>query len=65
MTQGEVLYNIITGFSTPMKPVGLIKTRLNETYSKVRIGKHLSDTFLIRLLRTKEMLYRHCFSTLL
>jgi hypothetical protein len=28
-----------------MKLVGLIKMSLNETYSKVRIGKHLSNKF--------------------
>jgi hypothetical protein len=28
-----------------MKIVRLIKMRLNETYSKVRIGKNLSDSF--------------------
>jgi hypothetical protein len=31
-----------------MKPVGLIKMCLNETYSKVHIGKHLSDSFPIQ-----------------
>jgi hypothetical protein len=31
-----------------MKLVRLIKIRLNETYSKVRIGKHLSDNFPIQ-----------------
>jgi hypothetical protein len=31
-----------------MKLVRLIKMRLNETYSKVRIGKHLSDSFPIQ-----------------
>jgi hypothetical protein len=30
-----------------MKLVRLIKMCLNETYSKVRIGKHLPDSFLI------------------
>jgi hypothetical protein len=30
-----------------MKLVMLIKMCLNETYSKVRIGKHLSDNFPI------------------
>jgi hypothetical protein len=30
------------------KLVGLIKTCLNETYSKVRIGKHLSDSFPVQ-----------------
>jgi hypothetical protein len=31
-----------------MKLVRLIKMCLNETYSKVRIGKHLSDNFPIQ-----------------
>jgi hypothetical protein len=31
-----------------MKLVRLIKMCLNETYSKVRIGKHLSDNFPIK-----------------
>jgi hypothetical protein len=31
-----------------MKLVRLIEMRLNETYSKVRIGKHLSDSFPIQ-----------------
>jgi hypothetical protein len=31
-----------------MKIIRLIKRCLNETYSKVRIGKHLSDGFLIQ-----------------
>jgi hypothetical protein len=39
----EFLYNILIGFGVPMKVVRLIKMCLNETYSKVRIGKHLSD----------------------
>jgi hypothetical protein len=44
----EVLYNILIEFRVPMKLVRLIKMCLNETYSKVRIGKHLSDSFLIQ-----------------
>jgi hypothetical protein len=35
-------------FGVPMKLVRLIKMCLNETYSKVRIGKHLSDSFPIQ-----------------
>jgi hypothetical protein len=41
----EVLYNIFLEFGVPMKLVSLIKMCLNETYSKVRIGKHLSESF--------------------
>ena len=31
-----------------MKLVRLIKVRLTETYSRVRLGKHLSDMFPIK-----------------
>jgi hypothetical protein len=41
----EVLYNILVEFGIPTKLVRLIKMCLNETYSKVLIGKHLSDGF--------------------
>jgi hypothetical protein len=42
------LYNIIIEFGIPMKLVRLFKICLNEIYSKVRIGKHLSDSFTIQ-----------------
>jgi hypothetical protein len=45
---GEVLYNILIEFGVPMKLVRLIKMCLYETYSKVRIGKYLSDTYPIQ-----------------
>jgi hypothetical protein len=44
----EVLYDILIEFGIPMKLVRIIKMCLNETYSKVRIGKHLSDSFPIQ-----------------
>jgi hypothetical protein len=44
----EVLYNLLIEFGVPMKLVRLITMCLNETYSKVRIGKHLSDSFPIQ-----------------
>jgi hypothetical protein len=44
----EVLYNIIMEFGVLMKLVRPIKICLNETLSKVRIGKHLSDSFPIQ-----------------
>jgi hypothetical protein len=43
----EVLYNILLEFGIPKKLVRLIKMCLNKTYSKVRVGKNLSDTFPI------------------
>jgi hypothetical protein len=45
----EALYNILIEFSVPMKLVRLIKMCLNETYSKVHIGKHLCDYFLTKM----------------
>jgi hypothetical protein len=44
----EVLYNILLNFGISKKLVRLIKMCLNETYSKVRLGKYLSGTFRIR-----------------
>jgi hypothetical protein len=44
----EVPYNTLTEFSIPIKLVRLIKTCLKETFSKIRIGKHLSDEFPIQ-----------------
>jgi hypothetical protein len=44
----EVLYNILIEFWIPMKLVRLITMCLNETYNKVRIGKHLSDNLPIQ-----------------
>jgi hypothetical protein len=43
----EVLYNILLEFGIP-KLARLIKMRLNETYSKFRTGKLLSDEFPIQ-----------------
>jgi hypothetical protein len=43
----EVLYNILLERGIPKKLVRLIKMCLNETYSKVCVGKHLSDKFPI------------------
>jgi len=44
----EALYNILIEFAHPMKLVRLIKMCLPETYSRVRVGKNLSDMFPIR-----------------
>jgi hypothetical protein len=50
MIQGgrKELYNILIEFVVLMKLVRLIKMCLNESYSKVCIGKHLSDSFPIQ-----------------
>jgi hypothetical protein len=44
----EVLYNILLEFGISTKLGKLIKMYLNETYSKARTDKHLSDSFLIQ-----------------
>jgi len=45
----EVLYNILIECGIPLKLIRLIKMCPNETYSRVQVGKHLSDMFLIRI----------------
>ena len=55
--------NILIESGIPMKLIRLIKICLNETYSRVRVGEHLSDMFPIKHDLKQEMLYRHCFST--
>ena len=55
--------NILIESGIPMKLLRLIKICLNETYSRVRVGEHLSDMFHIKHDLKQEMLYRHCFST--
>jgi hypothetical protein len=44
----KALYNVLLEFGIPKKLVRLIKTCLNETYSKVHVGKLLSNTFPIQ-----------------
>jgi len=44
----EALYNILIEFGIPKKLVRLIKMCLTETYSRVRVGKNLSEMFPIR-----------------
>jgi len=42
------LYNILIEFGIPINLVRLIKMCMNQTYSRVRIVKNLSDMFPIR-----------------
>ena len=42
------MFNILIEYGIPMKLLRLIKMCLNETYSRVRVGMHLSDVFPIR-----------------
>ena len=44
----EVFYNILIVSAISVTLTRLMKMCLNETYGRVRIGPHLSDTFLIR-----------------
>jgi len=44
----EIFYSILIEFGVPRKLVRLIKMCLTETYSRVRVGKNLSDRFPIR-----------------
>jgi hypothetical protein len=44
----EILYNILIECGIPMKLVRLIKMCLNDTYSKVQMGKYLSYMFAIK-----------------
>ena len=39
------MYNILIDCGIPMKLVRLIKICMNETCSRVQVGKHLSDMF--------------------
>jgi hypothetical protein len=61
----EVLYKILIEFGIPRKLVRIVKTCLNETYSKIRIGKHLSGPFPTKNGLKQGNPYHHCFSTLL
>ena len=61
----EVLCNILIEFGIPMILVRLIKMCLNVTYRRVRVGKLCLICLLLRMVRNMEMLYCHCFTTLL
>ena len=42
----EVLYKILIEFGIPRKLVRLIKMSLTETYSRVQVGKNVTDSLL-------------------
>ena len=42
------MYNILIEFGVPRKLVRLVKMCSTETYSRVRVGKNLSDMFPVR-----------------
>jgi len=44
----EALYKILLEFGIPRKLERLIKLSLTETYSRVRVGKNVSEKFPIR-----------------
>ena len=53
----EALYNILIEFGIPMQLVRLMKVCLNETYSRVRVGKHLTNMFPIKnVLKQRDVL---------
>jgi hypothetical protein len=59
----EELCNTLTEFGISTKLAGLIKMRLNETYSKVCTNGYVIH-FLFGMVSNKEMLYcRHSSST--
>jgi hypothetical protein len=60
------MYNIPIEFGVLVKLVRLIKMCLNETYSKVHMGKHLSDSFPIQnglkqVVALSLLLFQLCF----
>ena len=52
---GEVVYTILIEFGVPMKLARLIKVCLNETYTRVWVGKHLSD--MLPIMNGVQQLY--------
>jgi hypothetical protein len=59
--RSEALYNILIASGIPMKLIRLIKMCLNETHSRVRVGKHLCGRLPIKNSVKQLMFHRHCF----
>jgi hypothetical protein len=58
----EMLYNILNEIGITTKLVRLIKICLNAAYSRVTVGKHLSDTFAIKINLKQDDLSRLLFN---
>jgi hypothetical protein len=58
----EVLYDTLIEFGIPVKLVKLIKMCLNETYSRVQVGKHLSDTSITNCVKQGDTLLQILFN---
>jgi len=54
----EVLYTILIESAVPMKLIRLIKVCLTETYSRIQVGKHLSDVHSFIHLIFRISIYR-------
>jgi hypothetical protein len=63
VTQPEEKYGILIECGVPVKLVSLTKMCLKDTYSKVLTEKICLIHFLFRIVRHKEMVYRHGFPT--
>jgi hypothetical protein len=59
------MYNLLIKFGVPLKLAKLIKISLKETNSKICVGEPFSHNFQSKMVFNKEMLYHHCYSTLL
>jgi hypothetical protein len=57
----ETVHQLFTEFGVPMKLVRLIMMCLNETYSKLRIGKHLSESFPVQNGLKQGDVFKLCF----
>jgi len=60
----EILYNILNYWYMVSMKMGYYSI-LSETYSEVRVGKILSNTFPIRNFLKQGDVYRYCFSILI
>jgi hypothetical protein len=61
----DILYIILIEVGVPIEPVRLIQMCLNQTYSRVRLGKHLSELCPIKNGLRQEGALSPLISTLL